>query len=150
MDSRIVSAEPAHLEEVAKNISLDDADELRDGYDMEPIDVIKTSYLISVKCWAAVVDGVTIAVFGVTDNGASGRPWMVGTVNLDHHRLKFLKGCRAVIAEMLVLFPVLENVVDCRNNHAIRWLHWLGFEFREVVPVGKQGLPFITFRMVRP
>jgi hypothetical protein len=148
MDRRIVQAELEHVPAVAFNIRPDDARELMVAYDSDPYSIILQSFSISEKCWTAIVDGEPIAIFGVVMKGAGqGRPWMVGTTALDRHRLKFTKGCQAVIDEMLSVFPVLENVVDTRNKRNIRWLRWLGFEFGEIIFVGLQSLPFITFRM---
>lgn len=149
MDRRIVPAEVKHLTAMAGRLRAEDARELEDTYGENPYFVLGQSYAASVLCWAAVVDGETIAMFGVTPRGPAGqgRPWMIGTKDLDRHRFKFSKGCAAVVQEMLDTFPSLENVVDCRNRKTVRWLKWLGFDFGQVILVGQKNVPCQIFTM---
>ena len=95
-----------------------------------------------------MADGVPFCVFGVSQAsliGSVGIPWMVGTVELDHHAYGFLKHCRPVVDRWADRFDLLVNYVDARNTRAIRWLKWLGFEFGEPEPYGWLGMPFIRF-----
>lgn len=149
MDRRIVQATGEHLAQMIGRIRDDDARELEDGYGEDPYFVLGQSFAASVLCWAAVVDRETIAMFGVVPRGPwpAGRPWMIGTKDLDKHRFKFVKGCREVVQEMLGTFPSLENVVDVRNRKTIRWLRWLGFDFGKIILVGQKNLPYQIFSM---
>lgn len=126
-----------------------DVRELEDCYGQSAYFVLGSSFAASKLCWAAVVDGQVIAMFGVVprERAGEGRPWMIGTKHLPKHRFKFGKGCAGVITEMLEAFPYLENIVDCRNRRAIQWLKWLGFEFGDIVMMGNGTLPYITFKM---
>jgi hypothetical protein len=153
MDHRIVPAGTHHLIAMAGNLLPDDIRELEDCYGQSAYFVLGQSFAASKLRWTAVVDGQVIAMFGVApgERAGEGRPWMIGTRFLPQHRFKFGKGCAGVIEAMLDAFPVLENIVDCRNRRAIQWLKWLNFEFdEEPVLVGRLSLPFITFRMRRP
>jgi hypothetical protein len=50
-----------------------------------------------------------------------------------------------VIADMQKSFPVLMNMVDCRNAVHIRWIKHMGFTFD---PTGNQkigGVDFLSF-----
>ena len=149
MDRRIVQAEACHLVAMAGRLREEDVRELEDAYGENAYFVLGQSFAASVLCWAAVVDGETIAMFGVTPRGPwpAGRPWMIGTKDLDRHRFKFSKGCAAVVQEMLGTFPSLENVVDQRNRKTVRWLKWLGFDFGKTILVGQKNLPYQVFSM---
>jgi hypothetical protein len=151
MDHRIVIARTHHLISMAGNLLEEDKRELEDCYGVNAYFTLGSSFAASKLCWAAVVEGEVIAMFGVVPMGKAGhgRPWMIGTKYLPKHRFKFGKGCAEVIAEMLDSFPHLENIVDCRNRKALQWLKWLGFEFGDIVMVGDGTLPYITFRMER-
>lgn len=116
------------------------------GY--QPLVAVLMSMQDSSRSWAGVVDGEVICVFGVgTWPDGTGRPWMIGTALLDKHAKLFLSHCRECVSAMRGGYALLHNHVDVRNERAIRWIKWLGFEIGPAVPVGMNGEPFYRFWM---
>lgn len=58
--------------------------------------------------------------------------WMLCTTEVETHKIKFLKGSKELLNEVLKVTGYLENYVWMHNTLHIRWLKWLGAEFGEV------------------
>ena len=150
MIAEIVPATAEHIAPIAYHVREADREEFWAATYSLPVDVMRRGLRVSDKAWTGLIDDVPVCMFGVASAGllgGVGRPWMVGTDHLDRHALLFLKRCRKVVAEMVALFPILENYVDSRNVRAIMWLKWLGFKMYDAAPVGVLGIPFIRFEM---
>lgn len=150
MDLQIVPAEVSHLEAMAGRWRQADIDELWAAGHHTPEECVKVGIEHSPMAWTAFLDGVPVAVFGVSTPpllSSTGIPWMVGTVELDRHGSLLLKQGREKVGLMLTQFKRLMNFVDARNTKAIRWLKRLGFKFGEAQPYGAEGLPFYLFTM---
>ena len=97
-------------------------------------------------CFTAVVDDDAIAMFGVAPDGeGNGIVWMVATNAMERLAVKkeLLRASREFLPLLMQGYSRVYNVVDQRNDKAIRWLHWLGFEFENAVNVN--GYPFLPF-----
>ena len=150
MIAEIVPATSEHITPIADHVREADRAEFWAATYSLPADVMRRGLRVSETVYTGLIDGIPVCMFGVASAGllgGVGRPWMVGTDHLDRHALLFLKRCRKVVAEMVALFPILENYVDSRNVRAIQWLKWLGFKMDEAMPVGVLGIPFIRFEM---
>ncbi len=92
-------------------------------------DALEWSLGHSEEAFVAVFDGVPVCAFGViaTDDPHVGRPWMVGTSEIDNHKVEFLRASKAVVAELLIYWGTLRNVADARNTRGLRWLRFMGF-----------------------
>ncbi len=75
---------------------------------------------------------------------------MLGTDDVPHHSMKFLRESKRIVGEMRERFKYLYNYVDARNTVSVHWLHWLGFDIYEAVPYGAEQLPFHLFTMGDP
>ena len=143
---------PEHIPAISAHVREADRAELWAASCSAPADVLTRGLEFSTRCWTGTIDDVPVCMFGVapaTLLGETGRPWMVGTDHLDRHAVLFLRRNKGKVDEMLSLFPVLENYVDCRNSRAIQWLRWLKFSFGEPEPMGVYGLPFMRFERRR-
>lgn len=139
---------------VTEGMREDDAREARAlGYD--PKAALASSCIYSDKVFAVVDDkDNAVALFGVGPHVLDGEVtvgccWLVGT---DGFPGVALKGARIVpgwVNELHTDYPVLWNWVDCRNRVHVRWLKWLGFEFLNTAPRGKNGELFHQFIRVK-
>ena len=150
MRPEIVPLEPRHAD-IIPRLRKADRDEI---FAMEGIDP-KLAVAYSIACaspgWAAELDGRTEAVFGVgtLDGGRIGRPWLVGTDEVEKHPVAFYRLSRGIIDEMKARYAVLENWVDARNKLSIRWLAWAGFHIEPAANVGYENMPFHRFWWAR-
>lgn len=150
VDTRIEIATVEHMEAMLPNIRQADIDEFIAASGQTPEQVMAHALRVSTMAWSGIADGKVVNIFGVAPAsllGKKGIPWMVGSTLIDQHARVFLRRSRHALAEMLELYPHLENYVDQRNHVAKAWLHWLGFHLEEPAPYGVQGLPFHRFYM---
>lgn len=145
----IVTAEFKHVAELAQTIRETDKNEVIAQTGAHPAIALGATYASSVKAWAGLIDGEVACVFGVSDGDGYGIPWMLGSPLIEVHQRGFLRRCRGVVEQMQEMFSVLENHVDVRNETAISWLKWLGFDIMEIEPHGPYKMPFHRFRKVR-
>jgi hypothetical protein len=111
---------------------------------------VSSTFQHSLLRYTVRLDGVPIAMFGVAAESmlsGVGHPWMFGTPAIYKQRRALIKEGERYIADMLRLFPKLENIVDARNTKSIAWLRRLGFEILPAEPAGASGLPFHRFVM---
>lgn len=150
MTAEIITATEEHIPWLTQHIREADRRELWAVSYLSPIDALTLSLQASAKAWTGLVDGEIVCMFGVTPScvlSGTGRPWMVGTDLVHRHAAVFLRRCKGMVAEMLDLFPHLENYVDIRNTAAIKWLGWLGFKFEGPFEYGIQRINFMRFEM---
>lgn len=153
MTNEIVPATLEHAQALAPRLRQADQAEIKAASGESPEVALTMSVAGSVMSWAWLIDGEPVALFGVAESpykSLTGIPWFLAAPEFQQHRTFFLRNCGAYIDEMHDYFPILENVVDCRNTASIQWLAWAGFAMCEVYPFyGAQRLPFIRFAKVR-
>jgi len=76
-----------------------------------------------------------------------GRPWMIGTSDLNKYARQFRKRDKMVVRAMLTHFSYLENYVEEANVRSVKWLKEIGFQMGEPEPIGPFNRPFIKFWM---
>lgn len=138
----IVPASIEHAMYLALNLRDEDRAEIT-LFGIEPVPALIQSIRGSVEAWAALENGVPVAVWGVaawTLIGGVGCPWLLTGRGVERHRKFFLNENRRWLKHVLTIFPRLETLVDARYARAIRWLQWLGFTVRP-------GVPFCTVIM---
>lgn len=129
--------------------------------DARPADVIEFAALgysveramvhgMEVSDWTGtcLIDEVPVCMFGVAAVdilAGMGQPWLVTSNAVARHERMFLRRCRAVVDAMLRSYPRLTNIVHDDNVRAIKWLRWLGFEFKDT-PMVVNGVAFRQFR----
>lgn len=129
-----------------------DVDEVWASHHMAPLQALRASMAGSRDTRVGTADGFVICMFGVGGGTIlvnSGTPWMLSSVELPEHAMRFLAGSREVIDEMYSKYDYLANHVDARNTLSIRWLKWLGFTVREPKPFGIDERPFCRFELIR-
>ncbi len=141
---QIVVATAEHCIHVAKNLRPADAAEAA-AMNLDPVQTTLDSFSQSLYTKAWLVDGKPAAVFGLASlmiTGATGIPWLCTTDLVNQNRRKFVVHSRRVVAEMLQIFPHLENYVDARYASCLRWLDWAGFQVHPAAPIGPLQMPF--------
>lgn len=94
------------------------------------------------RSFTLFIHGQPAAMFGCVEHATHGVPWMVICDAAVRWPIPFLR-CTRRYADSLNMF--LENYVDARNTHVVRWLRWLGFALDEPAPWGLHGEPFHRF-----
>ena len=151
MRAEIVNAKPEHIPYIAANIREADEQEIWDMSLMKPKEALEQSLKISCLCWTGLVNGTPVCMFGVAEASVLfkvGRPWLIGTNDIDKCATVFLRKNKRIVKTMLDCFDRLENYVEETNTRSIEWLKWLGFEFGDPVPMGIFKKNFIKFWMV--
>jgi len=117
---------------------------------MKPQEALEKSFKMSLLCWTGLLDDVPICMFGCAEASMLfkvGRPWLIGTNDIDRCATAFLRRNKRKVKEMLDCFDRLENFVEKTNTRSIEWLLWLGFEFGDPEPMGVFKKDFIKFWM---
>jgi hypothetical protein len=147
MKVEVVAAHREHVGRIAAHVREQDREELQELYGQTPQEVLEYSFRVSRGAWTGLVDGVPVCMFGVVELSREvGRPWMIGTQELDRHAVTFLRRCRGHVEAMKRRYGRLENYVDARSAMAVRWLRWLGFEMKEKVRAGEGAIPCYRFQ----
>ena len=110
--------------------------------------MLADSVKASVHPQTVEADGKVVCMFGVAPIGMladQALVWMVGTSLVETNRRALTRIGRAYIARMLHAYPTLMNVVDQRNDKAIRWLKATGFTVHPAQPIG--GAMFHPFTL---
>ncbi len=98
---------------------------------------------------AVLLDGKVVFMYGVGDDGDGvGIPWMLASPLLTKVRKQFLRESKEALEEMFQGYHTLRNVAWSKNTEHIRWLKWLGFEFKPAVPMGPDGELYHEFYKV--
>jgi len=149
MKIEIVRAEREHLEPIAANMRAADAQEVWAASRESPLAALEDSYQKSSFAYTGLVGGEPVGMFGVGDVNilaGVGAPWLLGTDGMMKiPKRLFLERSRLMVEGWRARYRLLSNYVDGRNTVSIRWLKWLGFEFREDVVMN--GVKFYRFEM---
>jgi len=151
MTARIGKAEPWHVDVIAANPRAADIAELWASSRTTPAEAMRRGLEASGDCYTGFFDDVPVCMFGAAPLsilGGQAAAWMIGSAALDQLRVQkqLLRVSRVVVAYMREQYPVLlYNFVDARNVAAIRWLHWLGFQFDDPILYGEDQIPFLPF-----
>ena len=153
MGLEIVPLESRHGD-IIPRLRKADKDEIRAMEGISPDLAVAYSIACADPGWAAELDGRTEAVFGVgpvhylgPKNWGMGRPWLVGSDEIEKHPVAFYRLSKKIIVEMKTRYAVLENWVDARNKLSIRWLEWAGFHIEPAANIGYENRPFHRFGM---
>lgn len=135
-----------HLED---NLRIADEDEVRELGHTNIGDCLRQSVYASDFARVLRDDrGLPVCVYGVSSLPGFAAPWMLGTDAISMNRKDFLAHSKRVIGEWSNHYRVLMNIVDSRNEPALRWLRYLGFVINTDTPAhhGTTGVPFYSFR----
>lgn len=105
------------------------------------------SVSMSQECYAAEVDGLVIALWGVHRYQlVIGVPWLLASPEVSRYAKRLVADGRAWVDHISITHPVLTNFVHAGNKSSLRWLKHLGFTIGQLYPeygVGKA--PFYQF-----
>jgi hypothetical protein len=149
---RFVPATPELGQAVAVNMRVADQMEVWSLARLTPHEAVEHSLRSSTEAWVATVDDRPMIVFGcgpLADVPPWGVPWLLGVQGVEHHAREFLTMAPAYIERWAQQYHCLYNMVDQRNERAIRWLKRMGFQFHPAVPAGPDACPFLPFEMRR-
>lgn len=99
--------------------------------------------LIRGNAQTVFIHGEPAGIFGICDYGDYQVPWAVFTRAIDRYPLAFLRAARRWVKSVE---GTLINYVDVRNERAVKWFAWMGFDVGEPEPYGLNGE---LFRKVR-
>lgn len=133
---------------LAEHLRPEDREELEHSLGLRVDYAILIAFRFSTENHAVVRDGRVVAIVGVGGlPGKIGFPWMLATDELKDIRKTFLRGCHALLQDILTRYPQLENHVWAKNAVHIQWLKWLGFRFDPPAPFGVNDELFLRFYM---
>lgn len=147
----ILPATLDHARLLAQSLRLEDARECL-AISSQPFKSLWRSWRASPQLRkTAFVDGEIAAMWGCGGEwlGYEGLPWLLTAPPVEHIPLKFLRECRAGIAEMLEMYPVLRNYVHADYVRSIRFLELLGFTIGQPQPYGPLGALFRPVSLTR-
>lgn len=146
----IREAQPGDDAAIWADLRQSDIDELMATFGRASMNELTRGLNSSDVCWYAEIDGNPAALFGaVTDSALllSGTPWLLGTTQLDDHRVVFARRSRRYIRYIASRYAWLANYVDVRNEPTIKWLKWLGFTLHDPEINILTGMPLMKFTM---
>jgi hypothetical protein len=82
------------------------------------------------------INGEPAGIFGIADYGDCKVPWGVFTRAIDRHPIAFLRASREWFQQ---LGADTVQVVDVRNELAVKWFKWMGLEVGEPQEYGLNG-----------
>lgn len=152
----MIVVRPAHIvdaAELALKLRQADLQEIKSAVGEDPLVLLEQSIAWSDPCFSIIGEGSNpIAIFGVVPDSCAadvGRIWFLGSDELIHHSITFLRYSREWIDRLHERYPTLWNYVDARNEVHIRWLKWCGFAFlRRIEEYGVEQRPFYEFERV--
>ncbi len=137
--------EPRHGD-VVPHLRRADVEEIIASCGLSPRLAVAFSMATADPGWAVELEGRTLAVFGASPAGGGvGRPWLVGTDELEDYPVAFFRVSREIVEDMSAKYDLLENWTDARNTLSLRWLEWVGFTLEPPEAFGPQGRLFHRF-----
>ena len=130
----------------------EEVEEIWASHNSTPEQALLGSYLISIRCFTALLNDRPIAMFGIAPETLLGEKacvWFLGTELLDKIKKSFVVLSRKFISLMLNDYPYLYNFVDFRYKKSLQWLKSCGAEISDPKPFGPEGLPFCKVVLVR-
>jgi len=123
-----------------------DKHEIAASHGLEPLAALQLSFMVCEECNSIIHDDSVIGMFGVSDGGEYGVPWLLGSDRLLEIKKEFIPQADAWVKEVNQRYPLLLNYVHAGNTVSKRWLKSLGFVFLKRIEeygVGKE--PFYEF-----
>lgn len=134
----------ANLNEIAyvcNNMRESDSLEIWASHRRTPQEAIKVCS--NARPYIVLVNEIPCILFGCSDNGVNGTPWLLSTELIQTIGVRFIRGSKAIVESWLSKHEYLENFVHAKNKISMQWLKWLGFSFKETIIVNNE--PFTRF-----
>lgn len=157
----VIPATLEHAQLLAPAMRQSDVAEVSASGGFDPLQAVLASMRLSEESHSAMLDDQVLAIWGVTPMTKEakrsvrlagsvkvGAVWMLASHLVDRHPALFLRCCKPEVKRLMSRWDALVNAIDCRNERALRWARWLGFEIGAPLPFGVLQLPFrlITLR----
>lgn len=142
---------PEDVRPIALNLRRADCDEIKAGSGKSPLQSLGDSVDCSIEVYTIFKTKTMLpcGLFGIAPSlyaPLATQVWCMGTDDLSLVGVSFLKQSVAYINKFQKQYPILTNVVDCRNTAHIRYLEWLKFKFIRILPTyGIERRPFVEF-----
>lgn len=126
------------MEDMLLNIRKSDLEEFYDLGGDNFKGELMNSILSSTECYCALSDkDEVLAIYGIVAMDIN-IVWALGTTRFKQYKREFLVKSLSTIRNWLEKYGEMSNVVSVKNEDSIRWLSWLGAEFKEPVNGGLQ------------
>ena len=112
---------------------------------------LRQSFARSTLRYTVDLDGHPVAMYGIVPEslvGEAANVWFLGAPEMSRIKKTFVKLSRKVIANFLLEYPRLWNIVDARYVSSIRWLESCGAVFHKE-PIMMGGVEFYGFTIRR-
>lgn len=130
---------------LAEVIRPHDEEECR-AFGKSPVEALCSPIKRGHEAFAIVEPDDTIyAMFGITNAGTWGIPWMLCSRDFPKIAKPFAQRSKLYFDAMASPYPYLENLVSRSNPLAHRWLKHLGFTIEFDRPVMHGGVEFVPF-----
>lgn len=150
MTVEVVASKVTHIGPIASRIRAIDRQEC-EAMGHSPKQALRNGFLLSDRCWTALVDGTPEAMFGAVTVSALDRRstvWFLGTDEVYCHGRALLAMGPHFLRKAVDSNWLAENLVSSANGKAIRLLQAWGFTIDPEEHVVR-GVPFRHFWMIR-
>lgn len=141
MKIEIINATPAHVQELGRVMNIEDREEV-EYLGLPAHRALWRGWKNSIVHRTALADGEIVGMWGVSGNfmGLKGVVWLVTGKKVRELSafalVELARQYRVEVQDMLTIFPVLENNVDCSYLGAMQMLKIAGFTIDDPKPVG--------------
>jgi len=149
MSLAIRKAERGDVAALAVTMRQQDVDEV-ELVGMTPASALAYGLAKSKQCWTAFYKGRVVCMFGVSQKAKVGGHtapvgWLLTSDVVEDCPLAFWKACRAILPALVRKYGKLVNLIDARNEQAVRWAKRLGFTVMDPVMYGNPPMPCHPF-----
>lgn len=140
------------ISKLACNLCPEDTAEIWKSHRSTPEQSLTTGYNNSVQCYTVERNNEPISMFGIVPAFVLGRIatiWSLTSDDVKKVPRTFVRHSKRFIKDMLSLYPILVNYVDCENKKSIAWLKFCGAVMSEPAPFGEEGALFRFFYFSR-
>lgn len=112
---------------------------------------LRQSFTRSTLRYSVLIGGSIVAMYGIVPEslvGEAANVWFLGSAEMSKIKKTFVKASRQVIANFLLQYPRLWNIVDGRYASSIKWLEHCGAVFHKE-PIMMNGVEFYGFTIRR-
>ncbi len=98
-------------------------------------------------CFTVISEQTPVAMFGTypSDVEGVGFVWLLASPDIIRDKVQFLREARPWVLAFHDRYPVMTNVVHCRNLLHLRWLRWMGFQITRPMNINEHSF----FQFVR-
>lgn len=149
LEVELVPAQLRHVHMVAARMRAEDRAEVLASGLYRPAQALRASLRASEFARTAFIGREVLAMLGVAKaDDVVAVPWMLTTDAVEQHPMAFWRACKAGLAQMRELYPVMAQAIDARHGRALSWAKRLGFIVGDAAPFGRAGLQFHPIAML--